>query len=235
MNLAEAEATLRDYIEHGLITEIFWAESYRALAVVIGDHSDAVNASEYRRLFGMLQTNFSERETLAVAKIYDPIDKRYPTRSIPAVLSLIRDNLSIWRLHQRRALEELLWSAGWDASTLQGSTDEQVISMALMYYIDTVPDPRKLQDKLSASLVAVRESRSKAIAHNEAVDPSARKYPRWSDTKDLISYAKEFLSVIAFALLGISMGPSIKSYHLSAAAQELSGELKLLLRTANLI
>jgi hypothetical protein len=235
MNLAEAEAKLRDYIEKGLIAEIFWAESYRALAVKIGDHSDAVNASDYRKLCGMLQTNFSERETLAVAKIYDPIDKRYPTRSILAVLSLIKDNLSIWRLHQRHALEDLLSSAGWDAGTLKGSTDEQLISLALVYYMDTVPDPKKSQDKLSASLVAVRESRSKAIAHNEAIELSARKYPSWSDTKDLIGYAKEFVSVIAFALLGISMGPSVKSYHLSAAAQELSGELEQLLTAAKLI
>lgn len=235
MNLAEAEAKLRDYVENGLIAEIFWAESYRALAVKIGDHSDAVNASDYRRLLGMLQTNFSERETLAVAKLYDPIDRRYPTRSIPAVLSLIKDNLSIWRLHQRHPLEDLLWNGGWDPPTVEGSTDEQLISMALVYYLDTVPDPRKSQDKLSASLAAIRESRSKAISHNEAIDPSARNYPSWSDTKDLIRYAKEFVSVIAFALLGISMGPSIKSYHLSAAAQELSGELQRLLMAAKLI
>ena len=56
-----------------------------------------------------------------------------------------------------------------------------------------------------------------------------------NDTRDLIGYAKEFVSVIALALLGISMGPSIKSYHLSAAAQELSGELQQLLTAANLI
>jgi hypothetical protein len=235
MNLPEAEKKLDDYLKNGVIAEIFWAERYRALALKIRDHAIAINASEYRKLFVVLHTNFSERETLAVAKIYDPADKRYPTRSIAAVLSLIKDNLLIWQLRERRALEELLSSAGWDTSTLKGFTDEQLISMALTHYIDTIPDPRKSHDKLSRSLAAVRESRSKAIAHNEAIDASIRTYPSWSDTKDLIGYAKEFVSVIALALLGISMGPSIRSYHLSAAAQELSGELERLLRAAKLI
>jgi len=106
---------------------------------------------------------------------------------------LIKENLAIWHLRERIALEDLLMDHGCNQTTVKSFTDEQLISMLVMHYANTFPDQSRLHYKLSASLAAVRESRNKVLAHNEEIDPSARKFPTWSDTKELVEYAKDFV------------------------------------------
>jgi len=89
MNQAQAEAKLNDYLLKGIVFEIFWADEAKALAVKTGEHAALA----------------SDLETLAVAKLFDS-DTR--TRSIPNVLSLVSNNLSVWQLKDRVPLVLLL-------------------------------------------------------------------------------------------------------------------------------
>jgi hypothetical protein len=128
MDVAEAEAKLDDYLMKGIVSEIFRADECKAFAVKIGQHSIAINASEYAHLFGRLQTTMSEHQTLAVAKIYDS-DKR--TRSIPSVVSLIEANAGGWQLRDRRVLENMLVNEGRDQENVRELTDEQLILLVV--------------------------------------------------------------------------------------------------------
>src|SRR5215510_12014171 len=105
MNLAEAEKRLDDYLLNGIAGEIFWAEEAKAFTQKVSDHHKVINAANYGQLFGSLQTIMTDRLMLSVAKVYDRPDRRYPTRSIPAVLELIGSNASLWPLRHRNVLE----------------------------------------------------------------------------------------------------------------------------------
>jgi len=64
MNTQEAEERLKDYLLYGIQSELSWAKEARAVAVVIGKHSQRINSTRFAPLFGRLQEIFSERETL---------------------------------------------------------------------------------------------------------------------------------------------------------------------------
>jgi hypothetical protein len=231
MNQAEAEEKLDDYLMKGIVFEIFLADEAKALAVKIGEHADALRQTQYGPLIYRLQIMASDLETLAVAKLFDS-DTR--TRSIPNVLSLISDNLSVWQLKDRIPLVSLLTYDGHNESTLKSSSDIDLIRLTVDHYRQTLPHPANAsQSSLSAALKAVRESRNKVHAHNEAIDAAARTHPTWAATESLNTYAKDFVRVIAMALLGLSLGPA--NYYLSHDAV-LTGHLfERLLKQAKLI
>jgi hypothetical protein len=60
---------------------------------------EQVNAASFGELFGSLQLVLSERQTLAIVKIFDPV-KQYPTRSILGTLNLLDSNAELWRVHK---------------------------------------------------------------------------------------------------------------------------------------
>ena len=162
MNTLEAEAKLDDYLMKGIVSEIFWADECKAFAVKIGEHSATINNTQYAPLIGRLQTIVSDQQTLAVAKMFyaDP-----RTRSIPSILSLIDDNIPVWQLKDRRALEIFLINEGRNETIIKAASDTDLILLTTGHYRRTLPNPRNAsQDHLSAALKSVRESRNKVRA-----------------------------------------------------------------------
>lgn len=233
MNLAEAEEKLDDYLMKGIVSEIFWADECKAFAVKIGEHSAKTNESPYAHLFGRLQTMMSEHQTLAVAKLFDA-DKR--TRSIPNILSFIDDNLPVWQLKDRRAMESFLINEGRNEAIIKSASDGDLILLTTGHYRRTLPHPDKASHcQLSAALKGVRESRNKVHAHNEAIDEAARTRPTWGGTESLIDYAKDFVCVIGMAFFGRWFGTGSADYYLSRDARRISQMFERLLKDANLI
>lgn len=233
MNTFEAEAKLDDYLMKGVVSEIFWADEARAFAVKIGEHSPTINNTQYARLIGRLQTIASDQQTLAVAKIFDA-DSR--TRSIPNVLSLIDDNIPVWRLKDRRALEIFLIREGQDETIVKIASDTDLIQLTTGHYRRTLPNSQNAsQSHLSVALKSVRESRNKVHAHNEAVDAAARTRPTWGGTESLVAYAKDFVCVIAMGFFARWMGKGSDDYYLSHDARLTSQLFERLLKEAKLI
>jgi hypothetical protein len=233
MNLLDAEAKLDDYLMKGIVSEIFWADEAKALAVKIGDHAATLNPTQYGHLIGRLQTMASDLQTLAVAKLFDG-DKR--TRSIPNVLTLIEANILVWQLKDRCPLESFLANEGHDQRILRSALDIDLISLTTTQYRQTLPHPDKGSNcNLSAALKTVRESRNKVHAHNEATDAAARTRPTWGGTESLITYAKNFVCVIAMAFFGRSLGQSSANYYLSYDSGRTAHLFERLLKDAKLI
>jgi hypothetical protein len=113
MNLDEAKAKLNDYLLNGVEAELYYAEESRCIASAIGLHSPRINKTRFAALFGRLQEVFSERETLAISKMFDRPNKRFETRSIPAILDLIEADSAIWVLEDRCRLLNVLQDNGY--------------------------------------------------------------------------------------------------------------------------
>jgi hypothetical protein len=235
MNTKTAEETLRDYLMSGVVTEIYWADQAKAAAVLIGEHSAFINAEGFGEVFGHLQTIFSDRETMAVAKLYDTPSTQYPTRSISAMLKLIEQHSSLWSLPERHRLEQVLIDEGGDAALVRGMGNQQIALEVASHFNGTMPHKSKVAScTLSAALEPVRETRNKVLAHNEAINQAARTLPTWADTKALVDYAKDFACVVGFGFLGTYLGNGHADYMLSHDARRFSFKLSQLLDRAGL-
>lgn len=235
MNTQSAEGTLRDYLMNGLLTEIYWADQAKAAAVLIGEHSASINAEGFGEVFGHLQSIFSERETMAVAKMYDTPSTQFPTRSIPAMLKLIELHSSLWSLPERPSLEQLLIDEGADAALVRGMSNQQIALEVASHFKGTLPHKNKVAScTLSAALEPIRETRNKVLAHNEAINKAARTLPTWADTKALVNSAKDFACIVGRGFLGTYLGHSHADYILAHDAQRFSFMLSRLLDRAGL-
>lgn len=107
---------------------------------------------------------------------------------------------------------------------------------AVSAFKSSIPDIKWMDlGSLSYSLSALRFSRDKTIAHNEAIDSSGHLRPTWGDARPLTEYAKRLVHVIAYAYLNISFGGNEGNYFLTHDASRTAFGLRRLLRTANVI
>jgi hypothetical protein len=234
LNTEQAEERLRNYLLQGIATELFWADQTYALAEEIGKHAQHINAANFGELFGSLQMVLSERQTLAIVKIFDPA-RNYPTRSIPGTLDLLEDNANLWRVYDQEKLHQELIEAGMDRTSVERLDDADLTHAMVSRFRDTLPDPRRVSpDKLSLSLSILRQSRDKSIAHNEAVDPSALQTPTWGEAISLVNYAKSFVATIGAEYLGLLFDKGSEDYVLMTDARRTSVALRRLLKAAGI-
>lgn len=235
MNTKEAEEILNNYLRNGIVKELFFADQTKALAITIGEHSSAINSNGFGDLFGSLQNILSDHQTLAVAKLYDPPSKKYPTRSIPGMLSLIEKYSNLWSLPQRHILEKLLINEGNDPTLIKALKSQQLSFEVVSHFKHTMPHKDKVgYCSLSKALETVREARNKVHAHNEAIDKAARKLPTWAGVESLVNYAKDFTCLIGFGFLGLYLGNNRQDYMLHTDARRLSSKMEKVIVLANL-
>ncbi len=227
MNVEEAEEHLRDYLLQGIVAEIFWADEAYALAEEVGKHVERINATGFDALFGSLQTILSDRQTLSVTKIFDPPSRKYPTRSIPATLKFLEAHAELWTVPQWHKLHETLIAAGADSVHVEQLDNVELTRATVAHYRATLAD-------LSPSLEALRQSRNKIIAHNEAIERSALQRPTWGGAISLVDYAKDFVSTIGFGYLSTIFGQGHRDYYLTYNARSTSLDLRRLLEAANI-
>jgi hypothetical protein len=234
LNVDDAEELLRNYLLDGLATEILWADQTYALAEEIGRHAEQVNAANFGELFGSLQLVLSERHTLAVVKIFDPV-KQYPTRSIPGTLTLLESNAELWRVHERQRLHQELIEAGLDSSHVEAMSSAELTRTIVARFRDTLPDPKRVSpDNLSLSLNILRQSRDKTIVHNEAIESSALQVPTWGEANSLANYAKEFVGTVGAGYLGLIFGEGSDDYIFTNESRRTSIALRRLLKAAGI-
>ena len=234
MNTEEAEERLKSYLLHGLATEILWADQSYALAEEIGRHAEHINAASFGELFGSLQLVLSERHTLAIVKIFDPV-KQYPTRSILGTLTLLENNAELWRMYERQRLHQVLIEAGLESSHVEDMSNAELTHSVVAHFRNTLPDSKRLTpDKLSLSLNILRQSRDKTIAHNEAIGSSALQVPTWGEANSLVKYAKEFVSTVGAGYLGMLFGEDSDDYILANDSRRTSIVLRRLLKEAGI-
>jgi AbiU2 len=205
MDTKTSEIELRQYLLDGLFKEIFLAEEARTLCFEVGKYAEILNEKGYGRLFGSLQACYSNQQTLCITKLFDPVG-RYPTRSIPGVIRLIQKRASHWSLPERWLLEERLAMACHNPELYTNMENREIALAIAEYFESTLPGGCVAQVGLCDALNSLKQSRDKVIAHNEAIDPIARKLPRWNEAELLVNYSRDFLSLISRGFLGVYVG-----------------------------
>jgi hypothetical protein len=117
------EEALREYLLEGVGAQILLADRAFRIAEEIGEHAEQINKASFGELFGSLQEMLSDRQTLEVTKLLDPV-KKYPTRSISGTLDILERDAALWDIQHRQTLIDALVQSGANASHLSQLSDD---------------------------------------------------------------------------------------------------------------
>ena len=172
---------------------IFRAERATARVITSGTRADEINRGpgNYGELFGSFQGALTTEATLAIARIYDLPDRRFPTRCLIGVLDFLAAHQD--ELPPIRGAYQLELSLKSDefSEALIRTVQEQLQDFADVWraYSSFIAVPETL-----AQLRLIKRLRDKPLAYNEHVAPFEG--PTWNARIDLTNLEKQTIGVL---------------------------------------
>jgi len=191
---------IEDIVKHGLVADIFRMERSYSLLKIIGVNAEVINAQgagNFGELFGALQSALQTDAVLAVARLYDTPNKKYPIRCIRGLLKFLEEHKgNLPKIREQDDLEKELNRIGMNQSEITlASTDEAAFAIALSKHFSSVLEDAKTIDTIGK----LKSIRDKAIAHNEQV--SRIEGPTWQGLEELMQHAKDLVGVLGWSYL----------------------------------
>lgn len=224
----EFKKQLQDLVTHGLIADIFKMERSYMLLKNIGTNAHVINApgaGNFGELFGSIQVALQTDVILAVTRLYDPPDKKYPTRCIRRLLDLMEENKNeLPKIREIYNLKNELHLIGMNKNAISlVDTDESAFALELVRHFRSI-----LEDPLTIDIAKkLKNIRDKSIAHNEQC--TQIQGPTWQGLERLIQHAKELVGVLGWAYLDTAYMHD-GNYILTSDAERPSRALGRLLR-----
>lgn len=235
MELTASAATLKTYINEGLLPDVIQAREAYALLRKLGDNSAAIVASTYSNFFDALDRALLAQYLLAIARLYDRPSTQYEIRSIPAAAAFIRRQVEQFPVLERRALEHRLLNAGLEPTALQDLTDLQITDVTLRFFESRMPSAAaETRDALSMAIRAVRARRDKRLAHSEHTSSEVFPNVTWDQAESLVRFAEDFLGCIAFGYMRYALSDDDGRFMLEGDAARAARALGRLLAAAKI-
>lgn len=226
---------LKDIISEGVAVDIFKADQCISLLDEIGTSSDVLNRASFGDLFGNLQGYLTEQVILAITKIFEQPNARYPTRSIPSALKILDENAERIPIAEPRILRKRLLELGADQKSLEKKSDSELTKLLVVLLRTAMPsvsadDPSKLSGPMNALKIA----RDKKIAHHEAIAAESMARTTWGEINPLLEFSKKAVGVIGTAYLSTAYEVDHGEYLLTGDAKRAGRALNRLFKKANL-
>lgn len=218
---------LAELVKAGAVTDIFKAERAYALLKTIGTNADAINASKKNlgELFGVVQDIAQTEVLIAVARLFDPPSKKYPTRCLRALLDdldakaeALPPIVEKWNL--AKELTRLAMDPA-DVARVQSESDVDVTRLIVGFLRERMEQPNIVD-----AVKRVRTLRDKRIAHNE--DAHGINGPTWKAVLELLTFAKEVVGLVGWAYMS-TVYMHDGRYFLSSDAERPSRAMRRLL------
>ena len=222
---------LRSEYDRSVTDQIAVAD--RALSV-----ADAISAADseelqFRGLFHHLLTTQGDALVLALGKLFDPPPKKYPTRSILGILSLLERNAETLTVYGRSELEE--WIAnetGQNPEIVRAlEAPDLVRDFVGAYRAHFVENPSTPATEPPAILNRIRARRDKRVAHNENWIPSEDEAASWQDGRDLLDIAKRFSGLVGRSFLDFHHEAQDGTYMLTKQSSMIGKQAERLIAT----
>ena len=188
-------------------SEISLVEQAISMYQNIGQYASSLSISEYRELFGLMQTHAFSAAILSLGNLFERPSQRYPNFSIPTALDYLKtdlDNVPV-NVASKMKLAEYLSTDPKEHGYL--ILNPQKLKRSLLLDLgDKCPRiPSRSGYPLDASFEAVKVLRDKRVAHFEDHDLSGFKTTDWNGVESLVSYCKSFINLVGYGLLGFSL------------------------------
>ena len=191
---------LADVLKNGLVPDIFKMERAYDLLMAIGENVSVLNSREtgnFGELFGAFQIALETEAILAVSRVYDKPDKRYPTRCIQRALDLLehhsKDMPEIVELHNTKLACQFM-GEGHAVLVALDQGREEFIACLVQYYRELLAS-----SEVTSQIELLKNIRDKRLAHNELAEPMG---PTWGSLKSLITHTQNFVGILGWAFFG---------------------------------
>jgi len=109
--MSDTEQALRAQGD-GILENIFAADESYNLAFCIGRRADDLNKHGYGAAFGPMQNMLEQHFVLSVTKLFEEGNPRYPTRSIPAAVQILKNQAGKIKIQERAAMFKIFADRG---------------------------------------------------------------------------------------------------------------------------
>jgi len=190
---------LKRKVRDGAVSDIFRAERAYGLLREIGTNAGAINASRgFGELFGVFQALAQSEVLLALARLYDRPNPRYPVRCLQGLLKELEAHAEeLPEIVEKPNLFKELRTMGMPGETvaeLDGRPDPEITRAIVKLQLERLEEPTIVQ-----AVDRVKNIRDKVVAHNE--DVQGVQGPTWSAVVMLLKVAKDFVGLIGWAYL----------------------------------
>ena len=184
-------------VKEGIIPDIFRMERARDLNIAIGENSKQFNdktRGNFGELFGTIQSALELEAALAVARIYDSPNKRYPIRCLKQALDIISTNANDIPnpIERHNTIETLKILPGSQSMISALDISSEKFADELSAYFYSAIDCPENQERIAL----LKYLRDKRMARNEAAAPAG---PTWEALNELIMLAQKFVGVVGWA------------------------------------
>ena len=225
--MIQTRGQIEDIVQKGLVLDIFRMERAYALMRIAGERHIEINdrsRGNFGELFNALRAALNTEAVLALARIYDNPDKKYPTRCLKGVLKYLKDHAhELPGIREPFQLELSLQTRTVPVGLLE-SIDKSPADFPLLFsnYITSECERPEYADAMNK----LKTLRDKVLAHNESADEITG--PTWTALESLLDLAKYTVGVLGWAYFFIAYA-SNGDYVLTSDAKRPSLALSRLL------
>lgn len=189
----ELEAVVRE----GLVPDIFRLERARSILEVTEKRSSEINngCGNFGELFGAIQVALTVEAIMAIARIFDAPNKKYPTRCVRGVLNYLRTHAKdLPEIREPFQLGLALRSMKAPHELERCVTEyPERFATEFATHIELMLKQQYWQD----NLVNLKDLRDKGLAHNE--HGVKIEGPSWLAITDFTEMCKQIVGVLGWA------------------------------------
>ena len=222
---------LKEHVE-SLVCEIVRADQSWYILTTIDDQYKIICDTGYGEFFEVIQSVLQERIILAIGKIYDAPNSRYPVMSIATLLEYLQANADYLPvIHRFLLLQEI---ATWQDNGLSdNATDSEMTQCVARHYISMLPQlSQSSSSAIDKVLRAVKAHRDKRVAHRERIHSQQLPAAKWGEVRRLLDCARQIVSTVGLAYYGMMYTTPRRGYLLEEDAKRAAESLRHLIRKA---
>ena len=210
MSITKAKDIILDRID----MEIIHGHNAIAVFMAIAEHSQILNKSVFKQVFGSMQKHALDAFILSLCKLYEKPNTRYPNYSIPTTLELLQNDsseLANKKIQDFLKLAKFIQAHIDPSFVVKNESDIKCIPTVVIQYFDKeyprIDEKNRQQDakKLNKIFDALKVLRDKRVAHNEEADISAHSKTSVKDALKLLAFAKTYVNIVGYGFFGFSM------------------------------
>lgn len=188
---------LDQMVKNGPVEYIFEAEQSLSLIEACGSNQEFLLKHNFGELFGTIQGLAVNQFVLAVTKIYEKPNKRYPNLSIHSLLEFVEQNSVQLNFLEPQLARHGLQLLGQETSDFEAADTAAKKSTVIARTLrKAIPDVES-----NEALRAVKKLRDKKIAHSEDVALNMIEKTTWKQAEQLLVLPRGIVGLIGDAYL----------------------------------
>jgi hypothetical protein len=227
----QPKAQLEDII-NGIAVDLYHVEEVLFLDDFVGSNASLLNAATFGQFFGSLQIILGRFLILQAARIFETPNSRYPIRSIPSAIAVLRQHGDHLVVEQRPGLIRALSRAGARPEQLNVLSDSELTRFVADFFGRRMSESDPDGFHNARALLALKTVRDKTVAHPEAIAFSELPKSTFAEIDRLVALARTFVGAVGFGYLSTAYADDSGDYLMSSDARRSTVCLRRLLQKA---